>query len=144
MKAAFVLRRPETPADWAMSVFGVMALLLGAVGIVSPEATLHLLGLPTAASGERAAVDFTRAFLTASSVASFNMGIYYLLAVGARFVPFYRWTVPFRGFTFVVFTLAVLRGIMPPAFAGVAVWELLGALAVAWALRYEPAQRPQG
>ena len=45
---------------------------------------------------------------------------------------------------FVFFTLAGLRGIMPPAIAGVAVWELLGALAVAWALRYEPAQRPQG
>ena len=74
-------------------------------------------------------------------MASFNMGIYYLLAVGARFVPFYRWTVPFRTLTFLVFTLAVWRGIMPAAFLGVAAWELLGALTVAWTLRYEPTRR---
>ncbi len=141
MIAAFQLRRPQTPADWAMAVFGVMAVLLGAVGLVSPEATLRLLSLPAPSPTQRASVDLTRAFVTAASMASFNVGIYYLLAVGARFVPFYRWTVPFRTLTFLVFTLAVWRGIMPAAFLGVAAWELLGALTVAWTLRYEPTRR---
>ncbi len=144
MKSAFRLSRPKTPADWAMAVFGVMALLLGAVGLVSPEAVLRLLSLPAPSPTQRASVDLTRAFVTASSMASFNMGVYYLLAVGARFVPFYRWTVPFRALTFFVFTLAVWRGIMPPAFFGVAVWELFGAVAVAWTLRYEPEARTNG
>lgn len=144
MRQAFTLRKPQTPADWAMAVFGAMALLLGAVGLVSPEAMLRLLALPAPAPAERARVDLTRAFLTAASMASFNMGVYYLLAVSQRFVPFYRWTVPFRGLTFLVFTLAVLRGIMPVAFMGVAVWELLGALVVAWTLRFEPEVRTSG
>ncbi len=143
MTSAFRLRRPQTPADWAMAVFGVMALLLGAVGLISPEATLRLLSLPAPSPAERASVDLTRGFVSAASVASFNMGVYYLLAVGARFVPFYRWTVPFRALTFLVFTLAVWRGVMPAAFFGVAAWELLGALTVAWTLRYEPAQRTE-
>ncbi|HEY57144.1 MAG TPA: hypothetical protein G4O04_01130 [Anaerolineae bacterium] len=144
MSRSFTLRKPQTPADWAMAVFGVMALLLGAVGLISPEAVLRLLSLPAPSPTQRASVDLTRAFLTASSMASFNMGVYYLLAVGARFVPFYRWTVPFRMLTFLVFTLAVWRGVMPPAFFGVAVWELLGALVVAWTLRYEPETRTSG
>jgi hypothetical protein len=67
-------------------------------------------------------------------MASFNMGIYYILAVFSDFKPFYRWTVPFRVLTFTVFSLAILSGLAPAGFVGVAVWELAGALLTGLAL----------
>ena len=43
--------------------------------------------------------DASEMFLIASLMASFNMGVYYILAVFSDFKPFYRWTVPFLGLT---------------------------------------------
>ncbi|MFF4984111.1 hypothetical protein ACFY3O_29205 [Streptomyces sp. NPDC001046] len=118
-----------------MAVFGVLAAALGAVGLVSPAAQLALLGLP--APGDRAAGDLTPAFMTASSMAALNMGVYYVLAALADWRPFFRWTVPFRLLTCAVFTLAALTGRAPGAFVGVGLWEGAGALATAAALRYD-------
>jgi len=73
----------------------------------------------------------------ASSIASFNIGAYYVLAALNDMKRFYLWTVPFRAVTFTVFSLAVLGGIAPVAFLGVGVWELVGALATGGALYYE-------
>jgi Flp pilus assembly protein protease CpaA len=72
--------------------------------------------------------------MTASSMASFNMGVYYVLAALNDLKPFYRWTVPFRVVTFTVFTTAALTGIAPKPFIGVGVWELAGAIATGIAL----------
>jgi hypothetical protein len=73
-------------------------------------------------------------------MASFNMGVYYLLASLSNGKAFYSWTVPFRIVTFIVLSLAVMRGIAPSGFIGVAVWELIGALATGAALFYESRQ----
>jgi hypothetical protein len=70
-------------------------------------------------------------------MASFNVGIYYILAALNDVKIFYRWTVPFRTLTFIVFTTVVILGIAPQRFLGVAVWELVGALATGIALYYE-------
>ncbi|WP_437033475.1 hypothetical protein [Streptomyces sp. enrichment culture] len=118
-----------------MAVFGVLAAVLGAVGLLSPTAQLSLLGL--AVPGERGSGDHTGAFVTASSMAALNMGVYYVLAALADWRAFYLWTVPFRLLTCVVFTAAVAGGRAPQAFLGIAAWEGLGALATGAALLHE-------
>lgn len=118
-----------------MAVFGLLAAALGAVGLASPAAQLSVLGL--AVPGERGTGDHTSAFVTASSMAALNMGVYYVLAALADWRAFFRWTVPFRLLTCTVFTVAVIGGRAPVAFIGVGVWEGLGALATGAALRYE-------
>lgn len=120
-----------------MLLFGVLAALLGLVGLIRPEFTLQLLGFPVLDRTVRAAGDYTLLFITASSMASLNMGIYYMLASLNNLKTFYTWTVPFRLVTFTVFTLAVVSGLAPLGFIGVGVWELLGAVATGLALLYE-------
>ncbi|OKI52727.1 hypothetical protein [Micromonospora sp. CB01531] len=129
------MRLPRSGAGWTMAVFGVLALLLGALGLIWPEAQLRMLGFEVPA--ERAPGDYTGTFLTASSMASFNMGVYYLLAVATEWRPFYRFTVWFRLVTFTVFSIAVLSDIAPDRFFGVAAWEGLGAVATAVGLRWD-------
>lgn len=120
-----------------MLIFGVLAAILGVIGLIRPEFMLQLLGFPLIDRAARAEGDFTLVFITASSMASFNMGVYYVLAALNNMKKFYTWTVPFRVVTFTVFTLAVVNGIAPSGFLGVGVWELVGALATGAALLYE-------
>jgi hypothetical protein len=120
-----------------MFIFGVLALLLGLVGLLRPEFLLTLLGFTVVDRTARAAGDYTLVFLIASSMASFNIGAYYVLAALNNNKQFYRWTVPFRCITPVVFTVAVLTGLAPVRFLGVAAWELAGAIATGIALWQE-------
>ncbi|MGN9767578.1 hypothetical protein ACTMS2_20775 [Micromonospora sp. SD12] len=129
------MRLPRSAAGWTIAVFGVLALLMGAVGLLWPEALLRLLGLEVPAT--RAAGDHTGTFLTASSMASFNMGVYYLLATATEWRPFFRFTVLFRLVTFTVFSIAVLADVAPGRFFGVALWEGLGAAATAVGLWWD-------
>lgn len=124
-------------SGWTMLIFGVLAFLLGLVGIVSPETTLNLLGFPVIPRAERAANDYTLMFVITSSMASLNMGVYYVLAALTNLKRFYVWTVPFRGVTFTVFTLSVVSGVAPLGLLGVALWELTGAILTGGALYYE-------
>lgn len=120
-----------------MLIFGVLAAVLGVVGLIRPEFLLQLLGFPVIERAARVAGDYTLVFITASSMASLNMGVYYVLAALTNWKPFFTWTVPFRMVTFTVFTLAVVSGLAPAGFIGVGVWELVGALATGAALLYE-------
>ncbi|WP_244252484.1 hypothetical protein [Micromonospora antibiotica] len=135
------MRLPRSGAGWTIAVFGVLAVLLGAFGLVWPEAQLRMLGFEVPQT--RAAGDYTGTFLTASSMASFNMGVYYLLAVATEWRAFYRFTVVFRLVTFTVFTLTVLADVAPDRFIGVALWEGVGAVATALGLRWD-ARRSTG
>lgn len=121
----------------SMFIFGVLALALGILGIVRPEATLALLNFEVLDPSQRATGDYSIVFLVASSMASVNMGVYYILASLYNVQIFYKWTVPFRIVTFVIFTGAVLRGIAPLGFIGVGLWELTGAVFTGLALLYE-------
>ncbi|MER7168004.1 hypothetical protein ABT336_18285 [Micromonospora sp. NPDC000207] len=123
------MRLPRSIAGWTIAVFGVLALVMGAVGLLWPQAQLQMLGfeIPT----ERAPGDYTGTFLLASSMAAFNMGVYYLLAAATEWRSFYRFTVVFRLVTFAVFSIAVVAGIAPDRFFGVALWEGIGAAATA-------------
>ncbi|MCX5207214.1 hypothetical protein OG897_38140 [Streptomyces sp. NBC_00237] len=120
-----------------MAVFGLLATALGVVGLVAPDAQLALMGFEPIPDGQRADGDHTLMFLTASSMAAVNMGVYYVLAALADWRAFFRWTVPFRLLTFTVFTLAVVTGRAPAGFLGVGIWEGAGALATGIALRRE-------
>jgi len=124
-------------SGWTIFVFGVLAFVLGLIGLIRPEILLSILGFEVIERASRAAGDYTIVFMTASSMASFNIGIYYVLAALNDVKIFYRWTVPFRTVTFFVFTTVVLLGIAPQKFLGVAIWELVGALATGIALYLE-------
>lgn len=124
-------------SGWTMFTFGVLAFILGLVGLIRPEFLLSLLGFETISRAQRAAGDYTIVFITASSMASFNIGIYYILAALNDIKIFYRWTVPFRVVTFLVFTALTLTGIAPKGFIGVGIWELIGALSTGIALYFE-------
>ena len=126
---------PIAAASWTMAIFGALAFVCGAVGIVWPEGTLALLGCER--PDTRTEGDYTLTFATASSMAALNMGAYYLLAARANWRAFFRWTVPFRCVTVWVFTMAVLLDRAPIGFLGVAAWELIGAIATAVALRWD-------
>jgi hypothetical protein len=124
-------------SGWTMFVFGSLAFLLGLAGLISPETVLSLLGFEVLERSQRVAGDYTLVFMAASSMASFNIGIYYVLAALNDLKMFYLWTVPFRAVTFTVFTLVVVTGIAPARFLGVGVWELVGAIATGLALYFE-------
>lgn len=134
-------RLPRSLSGWTMAVFGVLAAALGVVGLVSPDAMLAAMGFEPIPDGGRADGDHTLVFLTASSMAALNMGVYYLLAALADWRAFFRWTVPFRLLTCTVFTLAVVTGRAPEGFLGVGLWEGAGALATGAALWWETRSR---
>lgn len=124
-------------AGWTIFIFGVFALLLGLTGLIRPEILLSILGFEVVDRAQRAANDYTIVFMMASSMASFNVGVYYILASLNDIKAFYRWTVPFRIITFIVFTMIVIAKIAPAPFLGVGVWELTGAIATGIALGRE-------
>jgi hypothetical protein len=126
---------PRSAAGWTIAIFGALALVIGIVGLISPDTLLRSLGFEVA--GIQASGDYTKVFMATSSMASFNMGVYYLLAAALDWRPFFAFTVIFRTVTFTVFTLLVLVGPAPDRFFGVALWEGLGAVATAVALWWE-------
>jgi uncharacterized membrane protein HdeD (DUF308 family) len=124
-------------AGWTMFIFGALAFLLGILGLLRPELLLSILGFTVLDRAARSTGDYTLVFMIASSMASLNIGVYYMLAALNDVKQFYRWTVPFRALTFIVFTIAVLTNLAPARFFGVGAWELAGAIATGLALRSE-------
>lgn len=124
-------------SGWTIFIFGALALLLGLTGLIRPELLLSILGFEVLDRTARVIGDYTLVFMTASSMASFNVGAYYMLAALNDLRQFYRWTVPFRCITPTVFTIAVITGLAPTRFLAIATWELAGAIATGLALRYE-------
>lgn len=133
-------------SGWTIFIFGILAFIFGFVGLIRPEVVLSVLGFEGVERAQRATADYTIVFITASSMASFNIGIYYVLAAWNDLKIFYRWTVPFRILTFIVFTTLVVLNVAPQRFIGVGIWELVGALATGIALYFEnktPASQQQ-
>ena len=121
-------------ARWTMFIFGFLAFVLGLVGLKNPQALLKQMGFTAVPPQERADHDYTHVFVMSSSMASTNMGIYYMLAALLNVRQFFTWTVPFRVVTFAVFSTAVFKKYAPIKFFMVAVWELVCALLTGWAL----------
>jgi len=131
----------RTGADLTIFVFGLMAIIAGLIGLVSPELMLRLMNVPILDRTLRQQGDYTIVLLLASSVASLNMGIYYLLAAWNQWREFYKFTVVFRLVTVVVFFLAVINDHAPNGSIGIAVWELLGAFVTGITLWYDSNRR---
>jgi hypothetical protein len=121
---------PRTAAGWTIAIFGAMAALFGAVGLIAPGVVLDSMGFG-ALEGQG------RVFLAASSMASLNMGVYYLVAAATEWRPFFRFTVPFRLLTLAVFSSLVIFDVAPASFLGVALWEGAGAVATGLGLAYD-------
>ena len=121
-------------ARLTMFIFGLLAFVLGVIGLKSPKTLLKQMGFTAVSPQDRAEHDYTQVFVMTSSMASTNMGIYYMLAALLNVRQFFTWTVPFRVVTFIVFTTAVLKKQAPLKFITVPVWELTGALLTGWAL----------
>jgi hypothetical protein len=134
--------RIRDASGWTIFIFGALAFLLGLLGLIRPELILAIMGFNAIERAGRAAGDYTLVFVIASSMASFNMGVYYVLAALNNVRAFYGWTVPFRAVTFTVFTLTVITGWAPAAWLGVGLWELAGAVATGVALYYD-GRKPQ-
>ena len=128
------MNKLQNASRWTMFIFGFLAFVLGIVGLKSPQTLLKQMGFKAVAQEERTDHDYTHIFVMTSSMASTNMGIYYMLASLFNVRRFFFWTVPFRMVTFSVFTTAVLKGYAPLRFISVAIWELTGALLTGWAL----------
>ncbi|GAA3568831.1 hypothetical protein GCM10022419_057070 [Nonomuraea rosea] len=126
------MRLPRSFSGWTIAVFGFLAFALGLLGLISPETLLVMLGFEVLDA--RPAGDYTLVYMAASSMAAVNMGVYYVFAASANYTPFFRWTVPFRLVTFVVFTTLVVTGAAPAKFFGVGLWEGLGAVITGFAL----------
>jgi hypothetical protein len=129
--------RIRDASGWTMFIFGALALLLGLLGLLRPELLLSILGFTVLDRAARLPGDYTLVFMIASSMAAFNIGSYYILAALNDLKPFYKWTAIFRCITPVVFTVAVLQGLAPTRFLGVAAWELAGSIATGLALWQE-------
>jgi hypothetical protein len=132
--------RIRSASGWTMLIFGILAFLLGLLGLLRPELILSILGFSVLNRAARAAGDYTLVYMIAASMASFNMGVYYILAAFNDLKQFYLWTVPFRLVTFTVFTITALTGLAPMRFIVVGAWEGLGAVITGLALYFE---RPQ-
>jgi hypothetical protein len=116
-------------SGWTIFIFGFLALLLGLSGLICPEILLSILGFSVVDRSARVAGDYTLVFMIASSMASINIGIYYMLAALNDMKQFYKWTVPFRCVTVAVLTITVITGLAPTRFLGVPLWDLTGAIA---------------
>ncbi len=124
-----------------MFIFGLLAFALGLIGLKSPKTLLKQMGFKASDPQDRQEHDYTHVFMMTSSMASTNMGIYYMLAAILNVRRFFYWTVPFRVLTFVVFTTAVFKKTVPLKFITVPVWELIGALLTGWALWQEKSRQ---
>ena len=129
--------RIRSASGWTMFVFGVLAFLLGLLGLISPETVLSLLGFTVLNRAARVTGDYTLVFVIAASMASFNIGVYYVLSAFNDMKQFFLWTVPFRLVTFTVFTISALTHLAPMRFIVVGAWEGLGAVATGLALYIE-------
>lgn len=131
------MNKLQNASRLTMFIFGFLALALGIVGLKSPTTLLKQMGFKAVDHTEREDHDYTHIFVMTSSMASTNMGVYYMLAALLNVRRFFYWTVPFRMVTFSVFLTAVLKGIAPLKFISVAIWESTGALLTGWALWHE-------
>ncbi|KAL9649213.1 hypothetical protein ABK040_004234 [Willaertia magna] len=125
-----------SPTRLSIFIFGIVAFLSGIVGVFSnsPSTLLSFINFNETIANDN---HLAHTFFIASSMASLNMGAYYILAAWFNVKIFFIWTVPFRVLTFLVFTKCVISGIAPSFFQLVANGELIGALVTGLSLWYE-------
>jgi hypothetical protein len=134
-----MLTRPHSAAGWVVSLFGVMQLAMGAIGLFSPDLQHSMMGLEDVA--RRAHGDYTLAMMATSSAAAINMGILYLLGVAKNWPGFFGFTLVARTLMSAVLMGLVVAGKAPHTFVGAALWEGVGAALIAAALIWDRRRR---
>lgn len=110
--------------------FGVMTILMGLTGLLSPQTLLDILGFPFDLAQ-------TRTFMMASSQASIAVGSYYLLSAFQENRGFFAATCYIRLVNTLVFSAMVITGAAPLGWLMVAAYEVLGAAVTTVAFQYE-------
>lgn len=110
-------------------VFGLYLALTGLTLLVAPNLLLSLVGLPTS----------TEVWPRVVGILTMALSFFFTQAGRRNLTDFFRWTVYVRLSVFAGFTLLALLGFAGPALILFGVFDLLGALWTAWALRAENA-----
>ncbi|CAF1357963.1 unnamed protein product [Rotaria sordida] len=112
---------PATVSDLIVGGFGLISVISGFFGLIYPEMILEIMHLTVVDRSVRQSADYTITFLICLSIASFNIGLYYLIAVWYRWKKFYKLTVMFRFLTFFVLALTIANNSLPKCLIAVAV-----------------------
>jgi hypothetical protein len=127
--------RPRSASGWTVSVFGVLALIMGVLGLISPDIQFGMMGFEIL--DKRPPGDYTPAVVATTSIAAVNMGVLYLLGVAKDWPGFIAFTVAARLFMCAGFIVLIVAGKAPDAFIGAALWEGLGAAATGAAMWWD-------
>ncbi|WAS92952.1 hypothetical protein [Nannocystis punicea] len=122
-------------SGWSVAVFGVLALLLGLLGLLSPDSQFDMMGFELV--DQRAPGDYTPGVVATTSIAAINMGILYVLGVALAWPGFVAFTVGARLFMCVGFVALMAAGRAPDVFVGAAIWEGVGAAITAVAMAWD-------
>ncbi|MFC8827375.1 hypothetical protein ACFT9I_18760 [Streptomyces sp. NPDC057137] len=125
---------PRTATDWTIAVSGVLALTMGAAGLIRPDKQLEMMGDNP---DERGPGDHTPAVLATSSIAAVNMGWLYLRGVKKDWPGFPAFTVGARSLMAAGMVGLMATGRAPKSFKAAALWEGLGAAATGAAIIWD-------
>jgi hypothetical protein len=115
-------------ADWSVVIFGMLALIMGFIGVFSPATQFSMMGWQLSLE-TRASNDHTPAVMAITSTAAVNMGILYIVGTCMRWESFPVWTIFARALMGTSLAILVALGRAPAdAFVGAAIWEATGAI----------------
>lgn len=127
--------RPRCISGWTVSVFGVLAVIMGVLGLIRPDIQFGVIGFELL--DMRSPGDYTPAVMATTSLAAVTMGVFYLVGVAMCWPGFIAFTVAARLFMCAGFIVLILAGQAPAAFIGAALWEGLGAATTGTALWWD-------
>jgi hypothetical protein len=120
---------PHSLIGWTIFGLGVVALTMGVLGLASPRTQIGMMGFALVET--RQPGDYTPAVLAIMSLATINTAILYLVGAVRAWPGFPRWVVAARLVMATGLVVLGITGAGPMAFIGAAIWEGLGALAIA-------------
>ncbi|MFT8365040.1 MAG: hypothetical protein ABF623_04150 [Gluconobacter cerinus] len=124
--------------DWTIVIYGLLALVLGMIGLIKPDLQLRMMGIEP--PERRAEGDLTLASFGASSVAAINMGVLYTLGTLLHWHGFPIFTLYARSLMGIGFLFMMATGRVPAQFKGAAIWEFSGVIitgaAMLWSAWY--------
>ncbi|WP_434422240.1 hypothetical protein [Nannocystis pusilla] len=126
---------PRSFSGWSVAVFGVLAVLLGLLGLLSPDSQFDMMGFERV--DHRGPGDYTPTVVATTSIAAINMGALYVLGVALAWPGFIAFTVAARLFMCLGFVALMAAGRAPDVFVGAAIWEGLGAAITAAGMAWD-------
>lgn len=133
------MRVPRSFSGWTVSALGALALVMGVLGLVSPQTQLALMGFEAVAV--RQPGDYTLAVLAITSLAAINTALLYLVGAVKQWPGFCAWAVAARILMGTGLAALALSGRGPRAFIGAAIWEGVGAVLLAAASLWDQRRR---